>query len=158
MTLGDKTAVYGPEDGTITIPRYTLHEFGRADKHPDCVSKDVDLRIREWTSPPDGQKEAFFRNIIGVLNDRDPSAGIIGNIKLLFSMFVVMEEHDTYPVFIKGPAILGSRAQSAIRRGATYTIRGGLSLVGRLCGFKGTYEEYTPKTLLSELEVHRKSV
>ena len=157
VTVGDKTAVYGPEDGTITIPRYTLHEFSRADNHPDgAASKNVDLRIKEWTSPPDGQKEAFFRNIVGVMNDMGPPEGIVNGVKTLLSLFVVLQEHDSYPVFIRGPAILGARTQSFIRRHTTYFIRGGISALGRLCGFKGTYKEYTPASLLNELREIRK--
>jgi hypothetical protein len=144
VTIGDTTAVFGPEDGVLTIPRYTLHEFGRADDAVEgAPSRDVDLRIREWTRPADGDKEVFFRNILGVLIDRE--AGLLGNVKLLLALFVVMDAHDNYPVVVRGPGFLGERARSLVRRGVTYSVLGGLGVLGRLLGFEGSYAEYTPE-------------
>ncbi|CAH0050756.1 unnamed protein product [Clonostachys solani] len=147
VTVGDRTAVFGPDDGVITVPRFTLHEFGRADRVMEGAdSREVDLRIMEWTEPSDGAKETFFRNMLGVIIDRE--AGILGNIKLLLSLFVVMQRYDNYPVFIKGPTLFGKTVQSSIRRTTTYVVRGGIALVGRLFGLKATYPEYTPASLL----------
>lgn len=118
VTVGDSTAVFGPNDGVITVPRFTLHEFGRADRVAEgAESCEVDLRIMEWTEPSDGAKEVFFRNMLGVIIDRE--TGLLGNIKLLLSLFVVMQGHDNYPVFIKGPALFGRTVQSSIRRTTT---------------------------------------
>ncbi|CAG9949861.1 unnamed protein product [Clonostachys rosea f. rosea IK726] len=147
VTVGDSTAVFGPNDGVITVPRFTLHEFGRADRVAEgAESCEVDLRIMEWTEPSDGAKEVFFRNMLGVIIDRE--TGLLGNIKLLLSLFVVMQGHDNYPVFIKGPALFGRTVQSSIRRTTTYVVRGGIALAGRLFGLKATYHEYTPTSLL----------
>ncbi|KAI3317724.1 hypothetical protein HD806DRAFT_360076 [Xylariaceae sp. AK1471] len=147
VTIGDTTAVFGPEDGVITIPRYTPHEFGRADDTIEgAPSRDIDLRIKEWTNPPDGDKEVFFRNILGVMIDR--KSGLLGNIKVLLSLFVIMDAHDNFPVVVKGPVFFGKGVQAVVRRGVTYLVKGGLGFVGRVFGLKGSYAEYTPEIVV----------
>ncbi|KEY64906.1 hypothetical protein S7711_03898 [Stachybotrys chartarum IBT 7711] len=144
VTLGDSIAVFTPSDGPITVPRYTLHAFGRADAHPEgAASRDVALRVREWTDPADGQKEIFFRNLLGILLDKQD--GLWGTVKLLLGVFTIMGAYDTYPVFVRGPAFLGQAVQSAVRRWTTYAVAGGVGLLGRMCGLKSMYEEYTPR-------------
>jgi hypothetical protein len=151
VTVDDSTALFGPDDGVITVPRLTIHSFQRADAHPDGAAwRDVELRIREWTSPPDGRKEAFFRNMLGVLEDR--RGGVAGVARLVLGLAAVMWEHDNYPVLVRGPAFMGSEAQLAIRRAVTHAVLGGVHFVARLCGIRGTYEEYTPKDILEELK------
>ena len=120
------------------ISRASFHTVGYATRisfQPDggaLNSSDSDLRVKEWVSPPDGSKEVFFRNIMGVINDRQ--IGFIGNVKLLIAIFTVMKDHDNYPVIIAGPLWL--------RKGATHSMLASISFIGRLCGFKGTYEKY----------------
>ncbi|KAI9150400.1 hypothetical protein HJFPF1_10166 [Paramyrothecium foliicola] len=149
VTVGDRTGVFGPDDGTITVPRFTLHQFSRADNTPEgAASKDVELRVKEWTDPPDFAKEIFFRNMLGVIIDRQ--TGIWGNLKALLSIFVIMNEHDNYPVFANGPSFLGPAAQSFIRRKFTYATLGVISFIGRSLGFKGTYDEYTSEAIVKK--------
>lgn len=124
VRLGTSVAIFGPEDGTITIPRGMLHEYGRAE--PDAPE---DLVVREWTEPADGGKEVFFRNVMGTINARE--SGVFGNIKLLLGLFTVMHEHDNYPVFwVERPVWL--------RRRVSYAVLGAVAFVGRWCGFRGT--------------------
>ncbi|KAI0549145.1 hypothetical protein F4679DRAFT_547695 [Xylaria curta] len=145
VTVGGDTEVFGPDDGIITVSRFTPHEFGRADQHEQGAdSKNIELRIKEWTDPPDGEKEVFFRNILGVINSREP--GVVGTMKLLLSIVAVFREHDNYPVIIKGPAV--------VRRWTTYLVIGFISVVSRLFGFRGTDAKYTPPDILQELQ-HR---
>lgn len=139
-----------PGDGTITIPPFTLHEYGRADGHKAGIScRTVDLKIREWTSPPDRAKEIFFRNMLGLIMDQPKEAGLQDNIKTLLALFVVMKEHDNYPLIWKGPSLLGESIQASVQRNTTYLIQGAIAWFGSLCGFRGTYEEYTPQVLLN---------
>lgn len=150
VTVGDKTGIFGPEDGIITVPPNTLHEFGRADDHPaGASSKVIDLRIKEWTEPADRQKELFFRNIMGVVMDRQPT--FLGNVETVLSLALVMKEHDNYPVIWAGPRILSKAVQTEIRKWTTYLLRGAVAGIGRVCGLKGTYEEYTPDDLLEQV-------
>jgi hypothetical protein len=144
--------VYGPDDGVITIPPYTLHEMGRADKHPAAASFiDTDLKLKEWTSPPDRAKELFFRNLIGMALDRQP--GLVGNVKLGLNVAVFMAGNDNYPVIWKGPRFLGEPVQTIIRRWTTYLLGGIVVGLGHLCGFKTAYKEYTPDDLIKDLQL-----
>ncbi|KAJ0128417.1 Alpha-glucosidase [Fusarium oxysporum f. sp. albedinis] len=57
VTVGDRTAIFSKDDGIITIPRYTIHQYMRADKTDEGkAGKDVDLIVREWTEPGDGDR------------------------------------------------------------------------------------------------------
>ncbi|KAH6885856.1 hypothetical protein B0T10DRAFT_85627 [Thelonectria olida] len=143
VTIGDKTAVFGPEDGVITIPRFVIHQYSRADATDEGdASRDIDLRITEWTDPNDGDKAIFFRNIISCIKDKE--GGLRGSMMLLLSLFVVMYHHDNYPVLYSGPAILGSRVQLVVRRMVTHGVLKVAAVVGFFAGLKGTYSEYSP--------------
>ncbi|KAM0553959.1 hypothetical protein ACHAPJ_007031 [Fusarium lateritium] len=144
VTVGDRTAVFSKDDGIITIPRYTIHQYMRADKtEKGRAGKDVDLIVREWTEPGDGDKEIFFRNILSLLKDKKDTA--LGTVGMLFSIMVVSWSHDNYPVFWKGPTFLGEAVQKTVRRVVTYSLLGSLAFVGRLMGCKPQYPEYTPQ-------------
>lgn len=142
ITLGDHTAVFTKEDGVITIPRYTIHQYMRADKTKEGeAGKDMDLVVREWTEPADGDKEVFFRNILSLLMDRKDT--LRGNLSMFLSIMVVAWAHDNYPVFWKGPGILGGTRQARVMRIATYSLMGSLAFLGRIFGYKTDYPEYT---------------
>jgi hypothetical protein len=84
VTLGDTVA----KDGIITIPRFMVHGYSRADSITPPVQgeedgKDVDLVIKEWTDPQDGGKVVFFRNVLGIILDRDEQTRIWGNLWML---------------------------------------------------------------------------
>jgi hypothetical protein len=143
VTVGSKTAVFSKDSGVITIPRYTIHSYMRADATDEGKEGvDTDLVVREWTEPADGDKEIFFRNIFCLLMDRVDTAR--GNLTLLFSIIVVAWAHDNYPVFWRGPSYLGGWAQARIMRLITYTLMWSISFAGLVVGFKPEYPEYTP--------------
>ncbi|KAF4550845.1 Hypothetical protein D9617_15g041950 [Elsinoe fawcettii] len=121
ITVGEDTFVAGPEHGTITVPAFTLHELGRADKSVEGQDyRDTELRIREWTTPADGQKEIFFRGVIELVNKRE--AQKVGMLQFLLSMFAFLGTHDCFPVVTKGPAILGTGTQGLVRRSTSYFV------------------------------------
>ncbi|KAH6999899.1 hypothetical protein EDB80DRAFT_813196 [Ilyonectria destructans] len=143
ITVGDKTAVFGSEDGIVTIPRFVIHQYGRADETEEgSPSRNADLRIKEWTDPNDGDKAVFFRNVVSCIKDKED--GLWGGIVLLVSLFVVMHAHDNYPLFWAGPKFLGSRVQMMIRRMVTHGVLKMTAVIGYFTGLKGTYDEYTP--------------
>jgi mannose-6-phosphate isomerase-like protein (cupin superfamily) len=50
VTLDDKTERFGPLDGVIVIPRYTKHEYRRADTETGTSGEDgweIDLILKE---------------------------------------------------------------------------------------------------------------
>ncbi|SPJ72438.1 uncharacterized protein FTOL_02166 [Fusarium torulosum] len=87
VTVGNYTSVFSKDDGIITIPRYAIHQYMRADKtEQGKVGKDVDLIVREWTEPGDGDKEVFFRNIISLMIDKKDTS--LGTVDMLLSVMV----------------------------------------------------------------------
>ncbi|EWY90052.1 hypothetical protein FOYG_07678 [Fusarium oxysporum NRRL 32931] len=100
VRVGDRTAIFSKDDGIITIPRYTIHQYMRADKTDEGkAGKDVDLIVREWTEPGDGDKEVFFRNMISLIMDKKD--GALGTVGMLLSVMTVCWSHDNYPVFLE---------------------------------------------------------
>ncbi|KAM0246834.1 hypothetical protein ACHAP5_004456 [Fusarium lateritium] len=90
VTLGNHTSVFSKDDGIITIPRYSIHQYMRADKtEQGKVGKDVDLIVREWTEPGDGDKEVFFRNLISLMMDKKDTT--LGTVDMLLSVMVLIE-------------------------------------------------------------------
>ncbi|KAH7261736.1 hypothetical protein BKA59DRAFT_461727 [Fusarium tricinctum] len=143
VTVGNHTSVFSKDDGIVTIPRYAIHQYMRADKtEQGKAGKDVDLIVREWTEPGDGDKEIFFRNIISLMMDKKDTT--LGTVDMLLSVMVICWHHDNYPVFWKGPELLGTGVQEKVRRVVTYSLMGCLVLIGRIIGCKPQYPEYTP--------------
>jgi hypothetical protein len=146
ITVGDRTAVFTKDDGVVTVPRFTIHGFGRADDTEEGRgSRDIELIMREWTDPADGDKELFFRNILGLVKDWKKT--LLGNVAMGISALVVSSGHDSYPVFWNGPAMFGKGVQVAVMRASTYTVLGLADVVGWLGGFRAEYEEYTPRSM-----------
>jgi hypothetical protein len=118
VTLGDTTNKYTADSGVITIPRFMVREYRRADSVPSTSrgkakaddeegedEKDVDLIVKEWTSPGDGEKPLFFRNVVGIILDRDPNAGLLAKLWMAWGLMVVFWEWDNFPRFVKMPKL-----------------------------------------------------
>ena len=139
VTLGDETLVVGPEDGVVTIPRYVKHDYRRADAVTD-KARDVALIVKEWTEPADGEKQRFFRNVVGVIKDR--KQGLLASVWTLCQLFVIFRGLDNYPVLLPMPKLLGS-AGRGVERIFTYGVLAIVAIFGWLLGLKVEYPEYT---------------
>jgi hypothetical protein len=96
-----------------------------------------------WTDPSDGAKERFFRNDLGLILDRDPQGGILGDLSTLLQFFVVFNGRDNFPVFLGLPSIPGPIGRS-VERGFTHTALNVVSVIGWFAGYRAEYPEYTP--------------
>ncbi|KAE9382149.1 hypothetical protein N431DRAFT_393963 [Stipitochalara longipes BDJ] len=155
ITLGDSTSRFTSKAGVVTIPRFVVHEYRRADSIPSTLNpkieegdeggdgRDVDLIVKEWTDPADGEKAIFFRNVVGLILDRDPYVGILGNLWMAWNLFVVFWEWDNFPRFVKMPKLWG--VGKVLERCVTWGILGLAAGVGRWLGVRGAYEEYGMK-------------
>lgn len=159
VTLGDSTEKYTASSGVITIPRFVVHEYRRADSVPSTSKspkriededdgQDVDLVVEEWTDPADGEKPIFLRNVVGLILDRDPDAGLLGNLRTAWGLFVVFWEWDNFPRLVRMPKLWG--VGRVLERVVTWGILGFAAALGRWFGVRGGYEEYgTKRDLLS---------
>lgn len=146
VQLGEHRREYGPEDGVIRVDKFVLHEWGTA---PTTASEggvttgegdeddEYELVVREWTDPADGQKEIFFRNLMGVLEDEKQYRF---QWMMPIQMFVIFGVMDNYPV------VFMSRSKRA-QAWATYLTMYVAATAAILLGMQGVYREYTPQPL-----------
>jgi quercetin dioxygenase-like cupin family protein len=141
VTIGRITSAYSAADGIITVPRDTVHEYRRAEPEIERILKEgkfgedelnKELVLDEWTEPGDGEKEIFFRNVLGVI--LDGGEGLWANFLTLWTLFVVFEGNDNFPV-LAGDGKVG--------RLAARFVLGVCSWVGRIFGLRATYDEYS---------------
>ncbi|KAK0654735.1 hypothetical protein B0T16DRAFT_320519 [Cercophora newfieldiana] len=144
ITVGDQTAVFTNDSGVVAIPRHTVHEVMRADSVEEGKHcKDVELVIYEWADPSDGDKDIFFRNLLGLM--KDSRRTLLRTVSLGISMVVLSGAHDNYPVFWGGPKFVGRNGQSIIVRGVTYALMKLIGAVGWVVGRQPEYDGYTPR-------------
>jgi len=141
ITLGDEKFRAEPKDGIIVVPRYTKHEYQRADTEPEDGK--VDLIIKEFTDPADGNKERFFRNLTGVIGDREAAGGLLANIATVGQLFVLFHGHDNYPALLRLPSSMGPLGR-AVERGFTISVLWSVATLGWFAGWRSEYPEYTP--------------
>jgi hypothetical protein len=48
---------YGPDDGVVSVERFTVHEWRRANDEGE------ELVMREWTEPGDGAEGGFLSDV-----------------------------------------------------------------------------------------------
>ncbi|KAL0952711.1 hypothetical protein HGRIS_006947 [Hohenbuehelia grisea] len=83
-TLGTETKIYTPEDGEISIPRGTLHGV-------KSLAGEAFI-VEEKTTPMDGSKEVFFRNLFSL---DGPNSSIVAVMQVYYW-------GDCYPVMPSG--------------------------------------------------------
>lgn len=159
-----------PRSGVVHIPRYRRHCLGRGDRGSPRPSlqfkKDVVavgnrqveieewekvLLVREWTDPRDGEKEIFFRNIAGVVNEPKPPL-IQNGHWLLFWIWGWWVEWQIWVIGARGdnfPAILEGK-RPIFERLLVHLICWMAVFSGKAIGLKGRYDEYTPLELRGE--------
>lgn len=131
--LDSHTEVFDADSGTITIPRYAVHEWRRAEAEGE------ESVVEEWTEPDDGEKEVFFRNLSGVVEDEGRR---VSGWMLEWKLWVVFWRHDNWPV-------LWGRSWAA-RWVVTHAVLGAVVLLGWCMGWRGRYPEYTPRKVRSD--------
>ena len=138
VTIGDETRILSGGSGAIRIEAYAKHEWKRADEALGQEGEDSDgeLQVEEWTTPMDGQKEIFFRNLNSVLSEENASP--FRHFWIMLQLFVIFYGLDNYPAFV------GGFPDYCI----THVILGLSWLLGLALDVKPVYDEYTPKRLL----------
>ncbi|KAB8606213.1 hypothetical protein FH972_025844 [Carpinus fangiana] len=143
LTVDGRTSIVGPKDGVQRIAKYDVHDFMRADAtsseysgkdqaQEEWMSKDV--IVEEWTSPVDGMKEIFFRNLFSVIHDSSRVYGWKTELQLM----MVQSHCDNYPVIV---------SDSRIWQPLTHVLFFFAVLLGGWLGLKPWYDEYTPPRL-----------
>ncbi len=154
ITLRNSTWIHTPADGTITIPRYAVHEWRRA-PDADPESEAEDLVVREWTDPADGQKEVFFRMLNSFLVEPAPEGlhstpclrWVVERVVVPLQVWVVFAAWDNWPVLV-GRGWIGWVITHVVLRVA--------SVLGGLVGLRSVYGEYVNEELMRGVEEEKK--
>ena len=153
VSLDGVSQVVTSADGPITVPKFARHEWRRPrrDEYPHPEAADVELVVREWTDPADGQKEIFFRNLNSVIIDtmgpgRD---GMIDELWLTLQLFVIFYRLDNYPVLwnMKRPG----KINFVLQRISAHCLLWFAMVAGKVLGAREAYDEYTPRELIKKL-------
>lgn len=132
LTLNGTARTVTPATGEVCIPPWSPHRWE--------VLGGTETVVLERTAPRDGRKEAFFRNFVCLVNDH----GGIPRVPVL-QAFRVFAEWDNYPA----PEARWAREHA---RGAIVALTNTMGRVAGLLGYKGMYEEYTPRELYGRLK------
>lgn len=134
VKLDGESRIVTPEDGTIKVDKFVVHEFMRADRDkPDDDKDDGEVITEEWTDPADGAKHIFFRNVFSTLQDRDKYWGRWAFPQALFTM----SHYDNFIVMAPGK----------LAYPVAHVLYAGLKVIGRTAGLKPWITEYTPDSL-----------
>ena len=115
-----------------------------------------DVAVEEWTDPPDGQKEIFFRNLFSVVSEPAYRDTWVGGWMRWWQVQVVMWEGDNFevPGFLMGwgggagGGVMRGWVEGWVVKGLVGGWAGGLWVLGRGMGFKGVEEAWTPGYLI----------
>ncbi|KAI1073649.1 hypothetical protein F5B20DRAFT_597323 [Whalleya microplaca] len=143
VVLGDSVLTdVGPGDGVVRVPRGVVHEWRRSRSIPGEGSgeeEEEDLVVREWTDPRDGAKEAFFRNLNGLILDAAAAGPRSWEARTLgLELAAVFWRLDNWPIVL-GEAWSWPGWVHAV---ATRAVLGAQVALGWLVGCRGVYEEY----------------
>lgn len=150
VRLGNQVKEYGPEDGIIEVPKYTVHEWRNVPGNRQQQA----LIVREWTVPEDGQKEGFFRMLNSYLTEPQASLlyqppislprwtdGMVEKWIVTLQLFIIFRSWDNWPV------IYGDDS-GWISWTTTHLIFWLSSWVGWVFGLRGIYDEYIDQKAL----------
>jgi quercetin dioxygenase-like cupin family protein len=131
---GDVMPAVSAADGVIIVPRGTIHEWRRSQNG----GAEEELVVREWTDPKDGQKEAFFRNINGIILDAIKNGDGSWEMRTLeLELKNLFWKMDNWPVVLR-PSWPGW-----IQGAASRTVLLGSVIAGKVLGCHGVYQEYS---------------
>jgi hypothetical protein len=129
LTTNGTSRMIDSSAGEIEIPRWMPHRWE--------VLGGEETVVLERTVPPDGRKEAFFRNFVCLIND-------YGAMPPVLQVFKIFAEWDNYPI---GEATWMSHAKTPIV-GLTKAV----GWVAGVVGYRAMYKEYTPQDLYERLQ------
>ncbi|KIW18810.1 hypothetical protein PV08_03099 [Exophiala spinifera] len=161
--LGSRVRAYGSEDGVIEVPRFTVHEWhrvwqddgGGGDDPDDPDGQDdqddqevVDLVVREWTVPEDGQKEVFFRMLNSFLTEDAPASLYELPVPVprvahswIEQWVVALQLNCIFWTCDNWPLLLG-RDSGFVSWIATHLVLRASVALGSVLGLRGRYKEY----------------
>lgn len=174
VTINNNSFVVTGASPTLTIPRKARHELMRWDcpgrkGHQNVAqeafrkemlakgqSKELEklraqqVEAEEWTTPTDGEKEVFFRNLLSVISE--PRKGILGEMLRFIHIVIIYQDLDTRMVILDMGSEDGNGWRGMVEEMMWWVVLGVAGLIGGVLGLKPVSEAYTPDRLISQWE------
>ena len=106
------------------------------------------VEAEEWTTPKDGEKEVFFRNLLSVISE--PPNGILGEILRFIHIVIIYQDMDTRMVILDMGSENGKGWRGVVEELMWRVVMGVAGLIGGVLGLKPVSEAYTPDRLISK--------
>lgn len=133
-------------EGLLKLAKGQLKEFEKL--------RVQEVEVEEWTTPADGEKEVFFRNMLSAVSQ--PRTGIVAEILRFIHMLIICRGLDTRMVILDMGAEGGNGWRGLVEETTLWVVFGIAGLVGGVFCLKPVSEAYTPGRLISEWEKDRK--
>ena len=112
-----------------------------------------EAEIEEWTTPADGEKEVFFRNLLSAFSE--PRNGILGEVLRFVHIVIIYQGLDASMVVVDMGSESGKGWRGMVENMIWWVVRGVAVLIGAVFGLKPVSEAYTPGGLMSKREVNK---
>lgn len=173
ITINNKSFVVTDASPAVTIPRKARHELMRWDcpgreGHQNAAQEEFrkimlakgqlkelekfqaqEVESEEWTTPADGEKEVFFRNMLSAVSE--PRTGLFGQILRFVHIVIIYHGLDTRMVILDMGAD-GHGWRAMIEEMIWGLVLGMAGLIGGALGLQPVSEAYTPGPLIAKRE------
>jgi hypothetical protein len=129
LTKNGVSSMVDASTGEIEIPKWAPHRWE--------VLGGEETVVLERTVPPDGHKEAFFRNFMSLIND-------YGDMPPALQAFKIFADWDNYPI--------GEASWMGHTRTPIVGLTKAVGWVAGIVGYRSMYREYTPRELYEKLQ------
>ena len=174
ITLNDNSIFVTRESPTISIPPKVRHELMRWDcpgrtHHQNAAqeafrktmlmdgqSKELEklaamvLKAEESTTPADGEKQIFFRNLLSTISE--PRTSILGRILEFAHVLIIHHGLDARIVMVDMGPESANGWRAMVEEVVWWLYVGMASLVGALFNLQPVSQAYTPDSLVSDCE------
>ncbi|KAL9133403.1 MAG: hypothetical protein Q9175_005416 [Cornicularia normoerica] len=165
VTVNNDSFIVTAASPTFTIPRKARHEAmrwdcpGRKDHQKaaqEALRKGMSAKgqsqeleklraqeteAEEWTTPADGEKEVFFRNLLSAASE--PRNGILGEIFRFIHILIIHQGLDTRMVFLDMGPESGNGWRGMVEEMIWWVVIGITGLIGGIMGLRPVSEAYT---------------
>ena len=174
ITLNNDSFIVTRESPTVSIPPKVRHELMRWDcpgrtHHQNAAqeafrkemlvngqSKELEklgataVKAEESTTPADGEKQIFFRNLLSAISE--PRTSTLGGILKFAQILIIYHHLDARMVMVDMGAENASGWRAMIEEGIWWLYVRMASLIGAVFDLQPVSEAYTPGPLVSEWE------
>lgn len=174
VTMNSNSFIVTDASPAITIPPKARHEAMRWDgparkSHQKAAqeafrkemlakgqSKELEklgaqeVEVHEWTTPADGEKEVFFRNLVSTFSE--PRSGVMGEILRFVHVVIIYKGLDTSMVVLDMGSESGQGWRGMVERMIWWVVVGVAVLIGGIFGLDPVSEAYTPGDLITKRE------